>query len=195
MASSGKKRTTMAKLNRENKLRERRIDKQQRRDARRQGIQPGPFADVQVVPLLVLGADRRRTIDFGEAIHVREVEAHAFERRAVVGLKVQGARPLAPVVGKVDVVDEIRGPRKQAEVPAAARDDRLDAVRDGHAAFDDPHAGVNRGSGRTRLLVSVIAHVVQQGGAVERLLGYFVGGVALGPPATRSERRARARQG
>ena len=35
----------MAKLNRENKLRERRIDKQQRRDARRQGIQPGPFAD------------------------------------------------------------------------------------------------------------------------------------------------------
>ena len=36
MASSAKKRTTMAKLNRENKLRERRRDKQARKDARKQ---------------------------------------------------------------------------------------------------------------------------------------------------------------
>jgi hypothetical protein len=36
MGSSGKKRTTMAKLNRETKLRERRIDKQARKDARKQ---------------------------------------------------------------------------------------------------------------------------------------------------------------
>ena len=36
MASSGKKKTTMAKLNRERKLRERRIDKQAKRDARKQ---------------------------------------------------------------------------------------------------------------------------------------------------------------
>jgi hypothetical protein len=36
MASSGKKKTTMAKLNRERKLRERRLDKQTRKDARRQ---------------------------------------------------------------------------------------------------------------------------------------------------------------
>jgi hypothetical protein len=35
MASSSKKRTTMAKLAREHKLRERRIEKQARRDARR----------------------------------------------------------------------------------------------------------------------------------------------------------------
>ena len=35
MASSSKKRTTMAKLNRENKLREKRIVKQARKDARR----------------------------------------------------------------------------------------------------------------------------------------------------------------
>lgn len=35
MASSAKKRTTMAKLNRENKLRERRADKQARKDARK----------------------------------------------------------------------------------------------------------------------------------------------------------------
>jgi len=36
MASSGKKKTTMAKLNRERKLRERRIDKQAKKDARKQ---------------------------------------------------------------------------------------------------------------------------------------------------------------
>ena len=36
MASSGKKKTTMAKLNRERKLRERRLDKRTRKDARKQ---------------------------------------------------------------------------------------------------------------------------------------------------------------
>lgn len=35
MASGGKKKTTMAKLNRESKLRERRLDKQARKDARK----------------------------------------------------------------------------------------------------------------------------------------------------------------
>jgi hypothetical protein len=36
MASSGKKKTTMAKLTRESRLRERRLDKQAKKDARRQ---------------------------------------------------------------------------------------------------------------------------------------------------------------
>jgi hypothetical protein len=36
MASSSKKKTTFMKLNRENKLRERRLEKQARKDARRQ---------------------------------------------------------------------------------------------------------------------------------------------------------------
>jgi hypothetical protein len=35
MASSGKKKTTMAKLNRERKLRERRLDKQAKKEARK----------------------------------------------------------------------------------------------------------------------------------------------------------------
>ena len=35
MASSGKKKTTMAKLTRESRLRERRLDKQARKDARK----------------------------------------------------------------------------------------------------------------------------------------------------------------
>jgi hypothetical protein len=36
MASNGKKKTTMAKLTRESRLRERRLDKQARKDARKQ---------------------------------------------------------------------------------------------------------------------------------------------------------------
>jgi hypothetical protein len=41
MASSGKKRTTFAKLNRENAVRERRLQKQAKKEARRQA-QPEP---------------------------------------------------------------------------------------------------------------------------------------------------------
>ena len=48
MASSGKKKTTMAKLNRERKLRERRVDKQAKKDARKQASahQQGQSGDV-----------------------------------------------------------------------------------------------------------------------------------------------------
>jgi hypothetical protein len=42
MASSGKKKTTMAKLNRESRLRERRLDKQMRKDARKQAAAAHP---------------------------------------------------------------------------------------------------------------------------------------------------------
>ena len=52
MASSGKKKTTMAKLNREAKMRERRMDKAARKDARKQlaadvrdGVVPAPDID------------------------------------------------------------------------------------------------------------------------------------------------------
>jgi hypothetical protein len=41
MASSGKKKTTYAKLAREQKLRERRRDKQARKDARKRASEPG----------------------------------------------------------------------------------------------------------------------------------------------------------
>jgi hypothetical protein len=43
MASSSKKRTTMAKIARENKLRERRIDKQAKKDRRKQAAADGPL--------------------------------------------------------------------------------------------------------------------------------------------------------
>jgi hypothetical protein len=44
LASSGKKKTTMAKLQRESRLRERRAEKQARKDARKRGMatQPEP---------------------------------------------------------------------------------------------------------------------------------------------------------
>jgi hypothetical protein len=49
MASNAKKRTTMAKLNRENKLRDKRIEKQARKDARKleaaAAPQPSPEAE------------------------------------------------------------------------------------------------------------------------------------------------------
>jgi hypothetical protein len=51
MGSSGKKRTTMAKLNREQKLIERRRDKQARKDARKQAAaEPEPRGDSQNDP-------------------------------------------------------------------------------------------------------------------------------------------------
>ena len=42
MASSGKKKTTMAKLMRESRLRERRLEKQAKKDARKQAPAHGP---------------------------------------------------------------------------------------------------------------------------------------------------------
>jgi hypothetical protein len=42
MASSGKRKTTMAKLTRESRLRERRLDKQARKDARKQASAHDP---------------------------------------------------------------------------------------------------------------------------------------------------------
>jgi hypothetical protein len=56
MASSGKKKTTMAKMMRENRLRERRVDKQARKDARKQAAidgtpwPPGEETDELVEP-------------------------------------------------------------------------------------------------------------------------------------------------
>jgi hypothetical protein len=48
MASSSKKRTTFAKLNREAAVRDRRLTKQAKRDARKQegGVEPAPEAHV-----------------------------------------------------------------------------------------------------------------------------------------------------
>jgi hypothetical protein len=44
MASSGKKKTTMAKLNRENRKHEKRAEKNARKEARKSGLVPAPAA-------------------------------------------------------------------------------------------------------------------------------------------------------
>jgi hypothetical protein len=44
MSSNGKKKTTMAKLNREHRLRERRLEKQDRKDARKREAALGQTA-------------------------------------------------------------------------------------------------------------------------------------------------------
>jgi hypothetical protein len=51
MASSSKKKTTMAKMNRENAVRERRLRKQAKKDARKQAaaVQPAGLDDTPAV--------------------------------------------------------------------------------------------------------------------------------------------------
>ena len=50
MGSSGKRKTTMAKLNRERRLIERRVEKQAKKDARKRAAadQPTPSSDTQM---------------------------------------------------------------------------------------------------------------------------------------------------
>lgn len=56
MASSGKKKTTMAKLNREAKMRERRLDKQARKDARKLAAIENPGGQI-ATPEELAGAE------------------------------------------------------------------------------------------------------------------------------------------
>ncbi len=66
MASSGKKKTTMAKLMRESRLRERRLDKQARKDARKQASAEQPSALVDVLSAIPPPSEPEPT-DVGEA--------------------------------------------------------------------------------------------------------------------------------
>ncbi|MEA2156354.1 MAG: hypothetical protein QOE11_2494 [Solirubrobacteraceae bacterium] len=68
MSSSGKKKTTMAKLNRESRMRERRLDKQARKDARkREAARPAGEIDETVAAeqLDESGADALRADEAG----------------------------------------------------------------------------------------------------------------------------------
>ena len=69
MASSGKKKTTMAKLTRESKLRERRLDKQAKKDARRNAPSPRPDLDAD--------ATAERAAEPGGSVIVAPVDARA----------------------------------------------------------------------------------------------------------------------
>jgi len=63
MASSGKRKTTMAKLTRESRLRERRLDKQARKEARK--LAPAHPPNLQGDPLNATTVESYRT-DTGE---------------------------------------------------------------------------------------------------------------------------------
>ena len=52
MASSGKRKTTMAKITRERRLMERRLDKQARKQARREAAAHGPVLDADGMPVM-----------------------------------------------------------------------------------------------------------------------------------------------
>jgi hypothetical protein len=66
MAGSGKKRTTMAKLTRENRLRERRLDKRAKKDARKL-LGAGEGDDLGGQPQgLVVGDERAAVVDLDE---------------------------------------------------------------------------------------------------------------------------------
>ena len=71
MASNGKKKTTMAKLTRESKLRERRLDKQAKKDARKRAA-----AD----PLAHVAALAGDTPDGDENVQADGVDAESRER-------------------------------------------------------------------------------------------------------------------
>lgn len=71
MASNGKKKTTMAKLTRETKLRERRLDKQAKKDARKRAA-ADPSAHVAA-----LAGD---TLDGGEPVPAGVSEEESRER-------------------------------------------------------------------------------------------------------------------
>jgi hypothetical protein len=65
MASSGKKKTTMAKLTRESKLREKRAEKQARKNARKQDAEAGVEAPDET---LADQADDPTLLSYDEAI-------------------------------------------------------------------------------------------------------------------------------
>lgn len=78
MGSSGKKKTTMAKLARENRLRERRLNKQAKKDARKQTSSDHP--DAREVPLE--GGTAQSISDPMLAAHEPAVQAPASDEQA-----------------------------------------------------------------------------------------------------------------
>jgi hypothetical protein len=60
MGSNGKKKTTMQKLNRETKMREKRMEKEARREARKRAAANGTPSELLRVDAETLAAERQR---------------------------------------------------------------------------------------------------------------------------------------
>jgi hypothetical protein len=117
MASSGKKKTTMAKLSRESRLRERRMEKKARKDARRRAAEdPSGQSDVLTdADGFVLGD----TLIHGEFV-------------TADGSRVDATAPAAK-----DTPEGAQADGGEAPAPEARDDDDAPAAQDAPAASDE----------------------------------------------------------
>jgi hypothetical protein len=109
MASGGKKKTTMAKLDRERKMREKRMDKAARKDARKLAAEQSaaaPFDD--------------SVLDVGDETERLEAVVGVVEGRGVVARGLAGGPLLRPVR-----LDALRHPRKLEFQLAPVLEDHL----------------------------------------------------------------------
>ena len=145
MASSGKKKTTMAKLTRESKLRERRMDKQARKDARRQLIAQGstptaPRSGTRRVTTRRAGRHRalapsRRTGRRGGLIRPRR---WSLPRLADSGKARRRFRPARRPAARSAAGPAILPPRRDQRGPWRPRGSCVDRLSDS-SVVGDPH--------------------------------------------------------
>jgi hypothetical protein len=119
MASGGKKKTTMAKLARENRLRERRVDKQARKDARKQAASDRTTAPEETVPAV---ASEPRAPAAAEDLP----DSHSDE--AVRAFMKSGIAPTDPRAKEVALLRLRDSPDEELAVfEGKLRDDAFDA--------------------------------------------------------------------
>jgi hypothetical protein len=121
MASGGKKKTTMAKLARENRLRERRVDKQARKDARKQAASDRPAAPEETVLAPTVASESEASADARPS-----QDPHSDE--AVRTFLNVGVAPSDPRAKEVALIRLRESPDNELAVfEDSLRDDALDA--------------------------------------------------------------------
>ena len=119
MASGGKKKTTMAKLARENRLRERRVDKQARKDARKQAASDQRTGPEETVPAVAS--------EPGTSVAARDVQDSHSDETVSAFLNV-GAELSDPRTKEVALRRLRESPDDELAVfEGRLRDDALDA--------------------------------------------------------------------
>ncbi len=119
MASGGKKKTTMAKLARENRLRERRVEKQARKDARKQAASDRANAPEETLPAVAP--------EPGASAGAPDPQDSRSEETVRTSLDV-GVAPSDPRAKEVALTRLRESPDEELAVfEASLRDDALDA--------------------------------------------------------------------
>jgi hypothetical protein len=120
MASGGKKKTTMAKLARENRLRERRVDKQARKDARKHAASDRTTAPQETVPAVAS--------EPGASGAARDLQDSHSDDAAVRTFLSVGVAPSDPRAKEVALIRLRESPDEELAVfESKLRDDALDA--------------------------------------------------------------------